>query len=449
MTPHRFGSHRHTWCVRICLAITLSGAVVPHAMAANAVTDWNTFTTGLFTVQPSGVLDSRIYAIQHAAIHDALNTIKPRYQRYTQCEGIDGPLDASDAAAVAQASRDVLTELWATNVWANPPLAPPAVQATIQTMIEDRYSVALSSIPAGDDKENGKVIGAACARAILEMRATDGLNEAGPPFSATPIYVPGNLPGDYQFTPPYDAPPFGPLAGAPGLGNMTPFAFDLSTHKVPRPLRLSSLAYAADFNFVRAIGRIDSTTRTAEQSEIATFWYEDSPRGWNRIANGVITQKGLGARDAARILVLLNFAMADGYIAGFAAKEQYNFWRPITAIHMAAIDGNPLTIADANWNSFCVSPPIPDHPSTHTVLGAAAAQVLIRHFGDRVHFSTTSDTLPNVMRRFGSFTEAAIENGLSRVYCGIHFVNAVGDGYDLGRAIGQQVSRKLAALHDQ
>ena len=91
MTPHRFGSHRHTWCVHICLVIALSGAVVPHAMAADAVTDWNAFTTGLFTVQPSGFLDSRIYAIQHAAIHDALNTIEPLYQRYTRVRGLQRP----------------------------------------------------------------------------------------------------------------------------------------------------------------------------------------------------------------------------------------------------------------------------------------------------------------------------------------------------------------------
>ena len=84
-----------------------------------------------------------------------------------------------------------------------------------------------------------------------------------------------------------------------------------------------------------------------------------------------------------------------------------------------------------------MSPPIPEHPSTHTVLGAAAAGVLIQHFGDRVRFSTTSASLPNVTRRLSGFTEAAIENGLSRVYCGIHFVKAVSDGYDLGRAIGR------------
>jgi hypothetical protein len=98
-------------------------------------------------------------------------------------------------------------------------------------------------------------------------RANDGLSDAGPPFSATPIYTPGTAPGDYQFTPPYDAPPFDPLAVAPGRGNLKTFAFDLSKHEVRRPLRLSNRLYAADLNFVKAIGRIDSTTRTAEQSE--------------------------------------------------------------------------------------------------------------------------------------------------------------------------------------
>ena len=93
----------------------------------------------------------------------------------------------------------------------------------------------------------------------------------------------------------------------------------------------------------KAIGRIDSTTRTAEQSEIAAFWYEDSLKGWNRIANTRHHAERVGAWRSARILALVNFALADGYIAGFDAKYRFNFWRPITAIHMAAVDGNELT----------------------------------------------------------------------------------------------------------
>ena len=88
-------------------------------------------------------------------------------------------------------------------------------------------------------------------------------------------------------------------------------------------------------------------------------------------------------------------------------------------------------------------PPVPDYPSTHTVLGAAAAEVLIRTFGDDVPFSTSSTTLPGVTRQFASFTEAAKENGMSRVYGGIHFLHAVNDGYQQGKGIGRAISRLL------
>ena len=105
------------------------GGAVSQATAANAVTDWNAFNTELLTLQPSGLYETRIYAIQHAAIHDALNTIRPRYRRYTRCDRVEGQSHASAPAAVAQASRDVLAALWATNVWANPPLSRPTLQA--------------------------------------------------------------------------------------------------------------------------------------------------------------------------------------------------------------------------------------------------------------------------------------------------------------------------------
>ena len=95
MTRYQFCFARKTWCVRICLAVTLMGASVSPATAEDAVTDWNAFSTELFTLQPSGLIDTRIYSIQHAAIHDALNTIRPRYRRYTSCEGVAVRSDAS------------------------------------------------------------------------------------------------------------------------------------------------------------------------------------------------------------------------------------------------------------------------------------------------------------------------------------------------------------------
>ena len=259
--------------------------------------------------------------------------------------------------------------------------------------------------------------------------------------------MPTGVPGDYTFTPPFDVPPLGPFAFAPGWGAVTPFGIDLRSHGLPGPLPLKSAAYAHDFAYVKAIGDINSTTRTTEQSLIARFWYEDSPIGWNRIAGIVLEQESVNLWDTARILTLVNFAMADGFIAGFAVKYEARFWRPVTAIREAAFDGNRFTEPDETWSSYLTTPPVPDYPSTHTVLGAAAARVLIHFFGDRVRYSTTSVTEPGVTRQFRGFTDAALENGWSRVYAGIHFVHAVADGYKQGIGIGNKTAHLLRPAH--
>jgi hypothetical protein len=160
----------------------------------------------------------------------------------------------------------------------------------------------------------------------------------------------------------------------------------------------------------------------------------------------VIRQLGLDAWEAARAFALVHFAMADGFIAGFADKYEHRFWRPETAIRAAAEDGNPLTAADPGWQPFLITPPVPDYPSTHTVLGWAAAEVLIALFGDDVPYSMTSLTLPGVTRRYRGFSQAAEENGLSRLYAGIHFRHAVSEGRRQGRGIGQAVAKALPPL---
>lgn len=170
------------------------------------------------------------------------------------------------------------------------------------------------------------------------------------------------------------------------------------------------------------------------------------PLGWNRIASTVVRQRRLDSWSAARAFALVNFAMADGFIAGFEAKYRFRFWRPVTAIHEAAGDGNALTEPDPTWQPFLTTPPVPDYPSTHTVLGWAAAQVLIELLGDRARFAATSLSSPGVMRHFKTFSGAAQENGLSRVYAGIHFRHAVRDGGRQGRSIGRAAAAALAPV---
>ena len=195
---------------------------------------------------------------------------------------------------------------------------------------------------------------------------------------------------------------------------------------------MNSSRALADIEEVKAIGGTKSVTRTAEQSEIARYWYENSPRGWNRIAREVSAARQFDVWENARLFALVNLAMADGYIAGFEAKYYYNYWRPVTAIREGG---------DSEWLSYLPTPPVPDYPSNHTVEGAAVATVMARFFNtDFISFSMTSGApYPGITRKFWSFSEAARENGASRILCGIHFSTAVNAGYIQGERIGEWV----------
>ena len=191
---------------------------------------------------------------------------------------------------------------------------------------------------------------------------------------------------------------------------------------------------------MKRLGGKNSTTRTAEQSEVARYWYEGSPQGWSRIARVVAAQRGLDGWDNARLLALVNAVIADGFIAGADTRYLYNFWRPVTAIRAGHTDGNEATAADPAWETFLNTPPIPDYPSTHSVAGAAAATVLARFFGsDQVAFTMASGPpFAGITRSFRSFSQAAQENADSRVYAGIHFRSACQDGIKLGKHIGRR-----------
>jgi hypothetical protein len=375
----------------------------------NSVTQWNSVALDAFapTEGTNPMMQSRTLAILHAAIHDALNAIDRRFAPYTP--GLAATPAASPDAAVATAAHEVLGTL-----------VPEQAK-----MIDAAYERALASISDGPGKTAGIATGKAAARATLARREGDGSESA-----AQPVYVPQPGSGEYQFTAPFT------FALLPEWGRVRPFVIDLKKHNVRGPQPLSSAQYARDLAYVKAIGGMNSTTRTAEQSEIARFWYEDSPLGWNRIANTVVRQQGLDSWTSARVLALVNFAMADGFIAGFEAKYRFRFWRPVTAIGQT----------DPSWQPFLTTPPVPDYPSTHTVLGWAAAQVLIELLGDKVQYSATSPTLPEVTRSYKGFSAAAEQNGLSRVYAGIHFQHAVKDGGQQGRSIGRAVVQALAPV---
>ena len=238
-------------------------------------------------------------------------------------------------------------------------------------------------------------------------------------------------------------------------GQVTPFVIQSGDQFLaPPPPALGSQEYTDAYNEVMSVGGDGihtPTTRTAEQTEIGLFWGYDGtpglgvpPRLYNQITGVICQQMGNTEVQNARLLALVNIAMADTGIAVWDTKYVYNFWRPITAIREGDTDGNPDTTADPNWTPLGApadnhsgtnfTPPFPAYTSGHAGFGAALFRTLADFYGtDDVTFTIGSDEFngrtldargkvrPVIFRTFNSFSAAAEENGQSRIYLGIHW----------------------------
>ena len=448
-------SHVRTLVVFLLAATAFSLAPPPasvrvsiaRAAPDDAVLTWNANAGKAATAACIAPLDnplheSRMYAMMHIAVHDALNAIDRRSRPYAY--KVRGPHGASPQAAVAAAAHTVLVTLID-----QLPLVPQSCIDAGVAIANADYATALGKIPESTAKTQGVELGRAAAGAILELRADDGA--VGPFLN---FNCPQDTePGEYQCTPDV---PGGPFIAFEVWENVTPFVLKNSSQFRPRPpYRVTNRKYTADYNEVKSLGGDGVTTpsrRSAEQTEIALYWWESSPLKWNRVARIVSPQQGLGPWENARLFGLLNMALADGYVAMVDAKNHYNYWRPVTAIRNGDTDGNQDTIGDPTWTPLRVTPPNQDYPSGHSIEGGAGAEVLKQFFGtDRISFQDCSATLPMpddpvspcsgsspVFRSYTSFTQAAVENAHSRIFIGFHFRKAVEVGTAYGRKIGKR-----------
>lgn len=388
----------------------LSGLI---SLQADEVTRWNLVATSAsFAAGQAPPVQTRALAIMHIAIHDVLNAVDRRYGPYIL--ETRAPQGASATAAVAAAARDTLI----------------ALIPSQRESIERAYLEALAGVSDEGARASGVAVGQAAAALILRQRSVDGSN-------STAAWSPGVLPGQYRETPPASATPI-----LPHWGSVTPFALrDVRRYRSAPPPDLSSDHYAYEVNEVKLIGGAVSRLRNDDQSEIARHWYESSGQSWNRIARNVSEQQRLDVWENGRLFALVNIALADGYIANFESKYHYNFWRPITAIRDGDIDGHLDTVGELEWNAYLNTPPIPDWPSGHAAVGAAAAEVLQRFFGtDYVAFSLTAGPpYAGSTRQYYSFSQAALENSNSRVLAGIHYRGSCLAALEQGQRIGDYV----------
>jgi hypothetical protein len=412
--------------VMLRLAGGASLSVLAFALSASAdvVTDWNGAALDAIrsgnTPPPAA---ARNLAILHCAVYDAVNGIDRRHAPYHVTQA--APAGASIEAAATSAARDVLAALY------------PAQVASFDA----RNATLLGGIPAGPAKDDGIAWGQQVAAALIALRANDG-------SGSQPAFPGSEEPGQWRPTV-----SFGGIvrpALLPGWGNVTTFGLRSGTQfRPPAPPKLRSLRYLMDWLEVQALGGESSAARTADQTEIARFWgygpnTATPPGHWNQVALAVSADRGLSLYDNARLLALLNIALADAAIVSWDCKFVFNLWRPITAIQLADEDRNPFTVADPSWTPLLPTPPFPEYTSGHSTFSGAAAVVLARFFGrDRIPFRVGSDDLPGIERSYRGFWHAALESGQSRIYGGIHFQSANRNGLRTGRLTGNHVMKTL------
>lgn len=381
----------------------------------NAISTWNEIASSTIN-QPAATTGTPeeqrpIYANDlatvHVAMYDAVMSIAGTHRPYAVAPTVQVAGALQEAAAGA-AAYGVLKGLF------------PSRGATY----EAAYINFVAALPNGEAKTLGLAVGAQVAAGILGLRANDGRLVALAP------YVPGTAAGQFRGAAPVNR----------FLPSVRPFVvYSLAQFRAPAPPALTSAAYAADFEEVRKLGSATSSTRTADQTEMARFNTEPPPLFWSRnLRKFAMTGRSLA--EHARLMAMLWVAHADASNACFESKYYYNAWRPNSAIALADTDDNPTTNADVAWAPVVATPNHPEYPAAHSCAAGATAAVLRAFYRTNEVSFPFDSTVTGTTRSFASARALADELAVARIAGGMHFRYATVAGDALGEQVGNWVA---------
>lgn len=377
---------------------------------------------------------SRAMAIIHISMFEAVNSILHQYESYTGLSQSRGG-NATLNYAIAQSAHDALVFLY------------PSQQERLDSILQADVNHIRGSVP---QLEAGRSLGIAAAKSIIELRSGDGSQVPDPGVGGEYIL----MEGVGHWSP-------DPVSGltlylGAYWGKVKPFTLaSADQFRAPPPPDMPDPAYTSAFEQVKRLGgdpRFGTPTdRTRSETIEAIFWSYDGtpglcapPRLYNQIARAFVFEHGLNTLpEAARMLAMINTAMADAAISAWETKWHYQYWRPVTGIRSLNQKGNRDVAPDQNWYPLGAqatntrgpnfTPPFPAYVSGHAMLGGALFQILRHYYPDKTSFVFISDewnglnkdadgkTRPLRPLRFDSLTEAESRNAESRVYMGVHW----------------------------
>jgi len=402
----------------LCLAATTPVAAVPSATGANAavITNWNQIavTTLANTVVPPGGSPTHFiyFAITHLAMHNAVNGITGKFNLYQW--DVHANQSASPEAAAAAAAHRILSFYF------------PAQAGPLQGHLD----ASLAGIPNNARKEGGIAFGVAAANHLIELRTGDGRHAT--------VSIPAAVEaGDWRPTPPA----FAGFGGTAWIGGVRPLALDTYDRFDPGPpppiTGEGSEVYVAEYNEVKAYGKVDSAVRTSAQTQTALFFSDAGIGPMQASLRNLAMSRRLDISDSARLFAAVETSIADTAGTIWNAKLQYMWWRPVTAIQMGAMDGNDLTVGDATWMPRITTPPYPDWPSGLCGVVGSVTTALTRIQG--MVDLTISSAAAGETRYFATKADLAGPAVDARVWSGIHFRTADAVSIDIGSNVANYV----------
>ena len=381
----------------LVVPLTAPAASAEGPLASSIAVDWQRTAARVIYVErgtapPLGALYLSFVSL---AVHDAAGE--------AQKQGTHAA-----AAAVATAAHDVLREYF--------PLSGATLDADL--------AASLAMVPDGKKQDAGVAIGAAAADEMIASRVGDGRNDASIVYTKTAaigVWPALPMPGGMAL---------------PWLGFVDPVV-DVEPVSLDGPDPVSSAAYAKDYEEARTLGSIAGTSRTQAQTDVAQFFSANPMLMYRNALCEYLDAEPLGLLPTTRLFARIDAATATTFIEAWRLKFDVGFWRPVQAVAAAEMDGNPDTHAHpVAWAPLVTNPAYSDYVTGHGSATSPFAEVLRQTLGDDTALVLRSGTVTRDYATLSALEHDALH---ARIWGGLHFRDAMEDGYYLGHTTADTV----------